>query len=79
MQASSDKCAIADVDEQLEAEVTGDASGGVVDCLGHHVETALAGEGDETVAKILPADEHEKREHDDDACFRRIREAGMEI
>ena len=67
MEAGADQRAVADIDEQLQTKITADAGGGVVDGLGHDVQAAMAAEGNQAIAKIFAADQHEKSEDDDDA------------
>src|ERR1700684_2649921 len=67
MEAGADQRAVADIDEQLQTKVTADAGGGVVDGLGHDVQAAMAAEGDQAIAKIFAADQHEKSEDDESA------------
>src|ERR1700690_1167685 len=67
MEAGADQRAVADIDEQLQTKITADAGGGVVDGVGHDVQAAMTAEGDQAIAKIFAADQHEKGEDDDDA------------
>src|ERR1700691_3828166 len=67
MEAGAGKRAVADVDEQLHMKITPGAGRGVVDGWGHDVQAAMAAEGDQAIAKIFAADQHEKSEDDDDA------------
>ena len=59
--------AVGGVDGDLEEEVLTDASGGVLEGLGHETDAAHAGEQEDAVAEILALHEEVDGEDDDDA------------